>query len=59
MAKTSKEYAEKSQTIRIRVEDYDALTEIHEKSQVSFVGLIHLAIPMLKKKLRIKDETKE
>ena len=58
MAKTSKEYAEKFKTVRIRIEDYNALLEIHEKSQVPLVGLFHLAIPMLKKKYRIKDELK-
>ena len=58
MPKTSKEYAEKFKTVRIRIEDYNTLLEIHEKSQVPLVGLFHLAIPMLKKKYRIKDEPK-
>ena len=58
MVKTSKEYAEKFKTVRIRIEDYNTLLEIHQKCQVPLVGLFHLAIPMLKKKYRIKDEPK-
>ena len=56
--KTSNEYADKFRTIRIRVEDYNSLLGISEQTQVSIVGLIHLAIPMLKKKYKIKDEPK-
>lgn len=58
MAKTRKEYNDRFKTIRVRVEDYDTLMEIHEKTQVPLVGLFHLAMPMLKKKYRIKDEPK-
>lgn len=53
MAKTSKEYSEKFHTIRIRVEDYKTLLEINEKTQIPIVGLVHLAIPMLKRKFRV------
>ena len=59
MAKTRKEYNERFKTVRIRVEDYNTLVQINEKSQVPIVGLIHIAIPMLKRKYRIKDENKE
>lgn len=58
MAKTRKEYNERFKTVRIRVEDYNTLVQINEKSQVPIVGLIHIAIPMLKRKYRIKDEPK-
>ena len=58
MAKTRQEYNERFKTIRVRVEDYDTLMQIHEKTQVPLVGLFHLAIPMIKRKYRIKDEPK-
>lgn len=58
MVKTINEYADKFRTIRIRVEDYNFLLGISEQTQIPIVGLIHLAIPMLKKKYKIKDEPK-
>lgn len=56
MAKTRQEYNEKFKTIRVRVEDYNSLLLVHEKTQIPIVGLFHLAIPMLMKKYRIKEE---
>lgn len=58
MAKTVKEYNDRFHTVRIRVEDYKTLLEINEKTQIPIVGLVHLAIPMLKRKFRIKDIAK-
>ena len=50
MAKSSKDYSDKFHTIRIRVEDYISLLEINKKTQIPIVGLVHFAIPMLKRK---------
>lgn len=55
MAKSSKEYSDKFHTIRIRVEDYNTLLEINEKTQIPIVGLVHLAIPMLERKFRVVE----
>jgi len=43
-------------TIRIREDDYNEMLIISEKSQVPIVGLVHLAVPKLKTKYRIKNE---
>ena len=51
-----KNYNDKFKTIRIRAEDYNDLLIISEKSQVPLVGLIHIAIPKLKTKYRIRGE---
>lgn len=42
-------------TIRIRKEEYDELKNLSETTQVSIVGLVKFAIPLLKKKYRIKE----
>lgn len=42
-------------TIRIRKNEYDELKNLSEITHVSIVGLINFAIPLLKKKYRIKE----
>lgn len=42
-------------SVRIYDEDYEELKKIKDKTKVPVVSLIHIAIPMLKKKYRIKE----
>lgn len=52
---TGKNYNDKYKTVRISVVDYNELLRVSAKSRVPLVGLIGLAVPMLKRKYRIKD----
>lgn len=56
MRKSVEEYNAKFKTIRVRLDDYNELMAVHEKTQIPLVGLFHIAVPLLKKKYRIKDE---
>lgn len=56
MRKSVEEYNAKFKTIRVRLDDYNELMVVHEKTQIPLVGLFHIAVPLLKKKYRIKDE---
>lgn len=49
---------EGSKIIRINGEDYNELKKIKDKTGIPVVKLVEFAIPMLKRKYRIKDEPK-
>lgn len=50
---------EESKLVRINGNDYEELKKIKDKTGVPIIKLIEFAIPMLKRKYRIKDEPKE
>lgn len=56
MAKSREEYNSRFKTIRVRVEDYDELLAIHDKTQVPLVGLIHLMVKDLKTKYGVESD---
>ena len=55
----NREYNSKYKTIRISVEDYNELVKVYSKTKVPLVSLIGFAVPILKRKYRIKEVVDE
>lgn len=51
----NKQYNDKYKTVRITTEDYNELLRVSNKTKVPLVSLIGFAVPMLKRKYRIKE----
>lgn len=51
----NKQYNDKYKTIRVTTEDYNELLKVSNKTKVPLVGLVGFAVPMLKRKYRIKE----